>query len=164
MLIFFDSQGIVHKEFVPQGQTVNEHFYRYALERLRKSVMRLRPNIKNSWVLHRDNAPCYTTISVKRYLASKNIPVAPQPPYSPDLGHCDFFFLPKLKNHLKRHHFGTMENIQTAVTDQLKAIFQYPSSTSAMRSRKKVSSAVWLQKVSTLKETMLNCKFIGINK
>ncbi|GFW38254.1 putative transposase [Trichonephila clavipes] len=27
----------------------------------------------------------------------------------------------KLKNHLKRHHFGTLENIQTAVTDQLKA-------------------------------------------
>ncbi|GFV25624.1 putative transposase [Trichonephila clavipes] len=25
-------------------------------------------------------------------------------------------------NHLKRHHFGTLENIQTAVTDQLKAI------------------------------------------
>ncbi|GFT80735.1 protein GVQW3 [Trichonephila clavipes] len=29
---------------------------------------------------------------------------------------------PKLKNHLKRHHLGTLENIQTAVTDQLKAI------------------------------------------
>ncbi|GFW57709.1 putative transposase [Trichonephila clavipes] len=28
----------------------------------------------------------------------------------------------KLKNHLKGHHFGTMENIQTVVTDQLKAI------------------------------------------
>ncbi|GFT58689.1 putative transposase [Trichonephila clavipes] len=26
------------------------------------------------------------------------------------------------KNHLKGHHFGTLENIQTAVTDQLKAI------------------------------------------
>ncbi|GFX29465.1 HTH_48 domain-containing protein [Trichonephila clavipes] len=27
-----------------------------------------------------------------------------------------------LSNHLKGHHFGTLENIQTAVTDQLKAI------------------------------------------
>ncbi|GFT83953.1 HTH_48 domain-containing protein [Trichonephila clavipes] len=27
-----------------------------------------------------------------------------------------------LTNHLKGHHFGTLENIQTAVTDQLKAI------------------------------------------
>ncbi|GFW88138.1 HTH_48 domain-containing protein [Trichonephila clavipes] len=28
----------------------------------------------------------------------------------------------RLTNHLKGHHFGTLENIQTAVTDQLKAI------------------------------------------
>ncbi|GFU60244.1 putative transposase [Trichonephila clavipes] len=59
--------------------------------------------------------------SVNRFLASKNIPVAPQPPYSPDLSPCDFFLFLKLKNHLKGHHFGTLENIQTAVTDQLKA-------------------------------------------
>ncbi|GFT37861.1 uncharacterized protein TNCV_4129111 [Trichonephila clavipes] len=60
--------------------------------------------------------------TVNRFLASKNIPVAPQPPYSPDLSPCDFFLFPKLKIHLKGHHFGTLENIQTAVTDQLKAI------------------------------------------
>ncbi|GFX03665.1 DDE_3 domain-containing protein [Trichonephila clavipes] len=43
------------------------------------------------------------------------------PPYSSDLSPCDFLLFPKLKNHLKGHHFGTLENIQTAVTDQLKA-------------------------------------------
>ncbi|GFV32248.1 putative transposase [Trichonephila clavipes] len=59
---------------------------------------------------------------VNRFLASKNIPVAPQPPYSPDLSPCDFFLFPKLKNHLEGHHFGILENFQTAVTDQLKAI------------------------------------------
>ncbi|GFX11260.1 putative transposase [Trichonephila clavipes] len=48
--------------------------------------------------------------------------VSPQPPYSPDLSPCDGFLFPKLKNLLKGHHFGTLENIQTAVTDQLKAI------------------------------------------
>ncbi|GFU62923.1 uncharacterized protein TNCV_40731 [Trichonephila clavipes] len=60
--------------------------------------------------------------SVNRFLVSKNIPVAPQPPYSPDLSPCDFFLFLKLKNHPKGQHFGTKENIQTAVTDQLKAI------------------------------------------
>ncbi|GFX87938.1 uncharacterized protein TNCV_4374031 [Trichonephila clavipes] len=44
------------------------------------------------------------------------------PPYSPNLNPCDFFLFPKLKNHLKGHHFVTLENIQAAVTDQLKAI------------------------------------------
>ncbi|GFY34949.1 putative transposase [Trichonephila clavipes] len=74
------------------------------------------------WVLHHDNAPCLTAISVNRFVASKNIPVAPQPPYLLDLSPCDFFLFPRLKNHLKGHHFGTVENIQTAITDQLKAI------------------------------------------
>ncbi|GFT50779.1 putative transposase [Trichonephila clavipes] len=59
---------------------------------------------------------------VNRFLASKNIPVAPQPPYSPDLSPCDFFLFPKLKSHHKGHHFGTKEYIQMAVTDQLKAV------------------------------------------
>lgn len=122
LICFFDIHGIVHKEFLPPGQTVNQHFYREVLERLRKRVIRVRPNIKNNWVLHHDNAPCHTAISINEYLASKNIPVAPQPPYSPDLSPCDFFLFPKLKNHLKGNHFGTVENIQTAVTDQLKVI------------------------------------------
>ncbi|KAL4142816.1 hypothetical protein QTP88_005213 [Uroleucon formosanum] len=81
LICFFDSQGIVHKEFVPQGQTVNQHFYKEVLERLRKRVIRVRPNIKNTWVLHHKNAPCHTAISVNQFLATKNIPVAPQPPY-----------------------------------------------------------------------------------
>ncbi|GFX17749.1 putative mariner transposase [Trichonephila clavipes] len=41
--------------------------------------------------------------------------------YSPDLKPCDFFLFPKLRNYLKVHQFGTLENIQTAVTDQLEA-------------------------------------------
>ncbi|GFW00323.1 putative transposase [Trichonephila clavipes] len=68
------------------------------------------------------NNRSWSRIQVNHFLASQNIPVAPQPPYSPDLSPCDFFLVPKLKNHLKGHHFGTLESIQTAVTDLLKAI------------------------------------------
>ena len=52
----------------------------------------------------------------------KNIPVVPQPPYSPDLSPCDFFLFPRLKNYLKGRHFGTLDNIQKSVTDELKGI------------------------------------------
>ena len=34
--MFFDSRRIMHKEFVPPGQTVNPAFYKDYLERLRK--------------------------------------------------------------------------------------------------------------------------------
>ena len=122
LLHFFDSQGVVHKKFVPQGQAVNEQYYREVLERLRERVHRVRPEIADTWVLHHDNAPCHTAISLNEFLAKKGISVVPQPPYSPDLSPCDFFLFPKLKFRLKGRHFGTVDNIQKVVTEQLRAL------------------------------------------
>jgi hypothetical protein len=34
LIVFFDSDGIIHKEFVPAGQTVNSTFYEEVLKRL----------------------------------------------------------------------------------------------------------------------------------
>ena len=95
---FFESRGIVQKEFVPPGQTVNHAFYKDVLERLRKRVQRVRRDIADDWVLQHDNAPANTTLSIREFLAKKNIPVLPHPPYSPDLSPCDFYLFPKLKS------------------------------------------------------------------
>jgi len=69
--LFFDGQGIVHKEFVPPGQSVNQTFYRDVLERLRKMVARVWPGIARTWMLHYDNAPCHTAVSINEFLAEK---------------------------------------------------------------------------------------------
>ena len=114
LICFFDSQGIVHKEFVPPGQTVSQTFYREVLERLRKRMARVRSDIACTWMLHHNNAP------INEFLAEKSIPVVPQPPYSLDLSPCDFFLFPWLKNHLKRRHFDTLDNIQKSIIDELK--------------------------------------------
>jgi len=53
------------------------------------------------------------------FLAEKSIPVVPQPSCSPDLSPCDLFLFPRLKNNLKGRHFGTLNNIQKSVTDEL---------------------------------------------
>jgi len=39
LICFLDSQGVVHKEFMPPGQTVNKQYYREFLERLRKRLI-----------------------------------------------------------------------------------------------------------------------------
>jgi hypothetical protein len=83
IIVFFDSRGIVYKEFVPPGMTVNQAFYRDFMERLRKRVQRVRPDIADDWVLHHDKAPAHTALSIREFLAKKNIPVLPHPPYSP---------------------------------------------------------------------------------
>jgi len=70
LIIFVDIRGIVHKEFVPPDQTLNGKFYCEFLRRLRENVRRKQPEIwKNgNWLLHHDNAPAHTSISVKEFL------------------------------------------------------------------------------------------------
>jgi hypothetical protein len=44
LIIFFDSQGVVHKEFVPDGTTINAEFYKGVMDRLLKRIQRVRPD------------------------------------------------------------------------------------------------------------------------
>ena len=82
----------------------------------------MQPSIANNWMLHHDDVPCHMAMFEIKFLAKNGIPVVPQPPYSPDLSLCDFVLFPKLKFYLKGRHFGMVENIEKAVTDQLKVI------------------------------------------
>jgi len=45
-----------------------------------ENVAHVRPGIAHTWMLHHDNAPCYTAVSINEFLAEKSIPVVPQPP------------------------------------------------------------------------------------
>jgi len=63
LLVFIDSEGIVHHEYTPDGQTINKEFYVEFLRRLRESVRRKRL-VKwrdGDWILHHDNAPAHTS-------------------------------------------------------------------------------------------------------
>jgi len=43
LVIFFNWQGVVHKEFVQEGQTVNSEFYREGMDGLLKRLRYNRP-------------------------------------------------------------------------------------------------------------------------
>lgn len=122
LIVFFDAKGLVHKEFVPQGQTVNSTYYVQVLDRLRKRVVRTRKEIAATWQLHHDNAPCHTALRVQEFLAKHSLVTLPQPPYSPDMAPADFFLFPKIKTALKGIHFGSIEAIQAAVTKALNEV------------------------------------------
>jgi hypothetical protein len=44
LIIFSDSQGVVHKKFVPEGKTVNAEFYKGVMDRLQKRIQGVRPD------------------------------------------------------------------------------------------------------------------------
>ena len=122
LIVFFDVRGIVHREFVPPGQTVNGQFYREVIRRLTARVRRVRPEIADSWILHHDNAPSHTCLLVTEELAKHSRATLPQPPYSPDTAPPDFFLFPKIKRALKGTRFGTLEAVQLATARALDAL------------------------------------------
>jgi len=124
MLVFFHWQGIIHHEFVPRGQTVNKEFYVAVLKRLREAVRWKRPQLwtNQSWVLHHDNAPAYSSFFVRNFLAKNETTLVPQPPYSLDLAPADVFLFPKMKSALKRRRFDTIDEIQKNSTNEFFAI------------------------------------------
>jgi len=121
MLIAFDSNGIIHKAFVPAGQTVNSAFYEEVLKRLLRRIHRLRPQLRRTgqWMLLH-NAPAHCPIRVCQFLAQRGVPLLDHPPYYPDLAHSDLF--PRLKSIVKGARFADVAAIQERVTAVLRSI------------------------------------------
>ena len=82
------------------------------------------------WFLH-DNAPAHTALSVQQ-LWAKNMRVILHPPYSPDLGPCNFFPFPHMKGQMKGKCFAnagevkkkTLEVLNNVSTEEFQKCFQ----------------------------------------
>jgi hypothetical protein len=74
LVCFFDQKGIVHYEFIAQGQKVNQQCYLEVLRRLRESVRRKRPGLwSDKWIPYRDNAHEHDALSVREFLAKNSV-------------------------------------------------------------------------------------------
>ncbi len=105
-ILFFDSKGVIHHEYVLEVQTVNATFYIQVLYRLCKRTARVRPEMWRDWkffLLH-DNARLHTAAIVQQFLAKEGVAPLSHAPYSPDLSSSDYFAFPKLKLKLKGDH------------------------------------------------------------
>jgi hypothetical protein len=65
----------VHKEFVPEGKTVNAEFYKGVMARFLKGIKQVRPVAfcsQDFFLLH-NNAPTHKAASVCQFLNPKNV-------------------------------------------------------------------------------------------
>ena len=74
------------------------------------------------WQLHHDNVLTHESHLMQSSLAKYHITQVTQPPYSPDLGPCDFSLFSKLKSPLKGKSFQTLSEIRENMMRQLMAI------------------------------------------
>ena len=73
-------------------------------------------------MLHHDKAPAHSALSIRQFLAERNVPTLEQPLYSPDLVACDFFLFPKLKGVINGTRFPDVEALKRAVTTEPRRI------------------------------------------
>ena len=101
-----------------QDKLSTKSFYKYFHERLRKMIIRVRPDITDKWKLHHDNAPCHTALS-QNFWPEKAFLLFPSPIFT---WHRPLWIFPKLKNVLKGSHFASLKKFQKSVMDMLKTI------------------------------------------
>ena len=121
LMIFFDWQGVIRKEFVSKGETINAVYYKGVMERLLNRIRRVRPGMCESgdWFILHDNAPSHNATIVEHFLAQRKVTVLEHPLYSPDLAPDNCFLFPKVKPHFKGRLFDSISDIQKAVTSTL---------------------------------------------
>jgi hypothetical protein len=81
LIIFFDIKGIVYKEFVLAGQTVNSAYYCGHFMTAWKCGKTLPRNVATKGILHHNNTPPYTSFLPREFLTKNNMAVVSHPTY-----------------------------------------------------------------------------------
>ena len=122
LLLFFDSAGVTLAEFI-QG-TVSSEEYITCLRRMREAVRRKRPQLWQTQDFHllQDGAPAHRSTDTVDYLQQVGMSTWTHPAYSPDLSPCDYWAFPRLKAGIKGHRFESLQDLETSVHRELRAI------------------------------------------
>ena len=124
LIVFFDSRGVVHHKYAPQGQNLNKVYYLEVLRRLLDAVRSKRRDLwaAGTWQLHHYNVPARSSQLIKVFLAKHNIPVVRQALYSSDMAPCDYWLFLHLKMQLKGTRFESRDDIIGNTTAKLYSI------------------------------------------
>jgi len=113
----------VHKELIPEGQTVNAEFYKGVMDRLLKRIQWVYPAVfctQVFFLLH-DDAPTHKVARLPIFDPKKCYN-----PFSPTILSrfisATFVSVPQVENEVKGLHFADVAEIQEAITDELKKV------------------------------------------
>ena len=116
LVVFFDKDGVIYREFVPRGLGITGDLYRQILMRfLHAKALRSRHQCHETWSLLQDGAPAHNSRVAQGYLNQQGVEQIPHPGYSPDLNPCDFWFFRRVKQQIQGHRFRNIRDLTAAV-------------------------------------------------
>ena len=119
LTVFWDAEGIILTDFLPEGTNMNKEYYSDLIRSLKRELVRKRRNKlrKGHALLLQDNAPPHRAGVTMATIEECGLQLLEHPPYSPDLAPSDFFLFPEMKRQLKGRRFEDRNEI-CAVTEE----------------------------------------------
>ncbi len=126
VIVFWDSQGVVHREFVADGRGINAAAYLQTMCDLREKIRHRRGQLwrcQSFWI-HHNGAPAHCSALVQQFLANTNTKILPHLPYSPDLAPSDYFLFNRLKKNMRGEVFQSVEELKCCVDFEIGQVVQ----------------------------------------
>ena len=121
MHVFWDAEGILLIDFMPQKVTITGVYYADLLHKLLLAIKEKRQQklTKVPLLLH-DNAPAHRSLVGQAAILESRFEEMHHPPYSPDLAPSDYHLFPNLNQHLRGQRFSTDNELKYATKEWLK--------------------------------------------
>lgn len=120
LCVWWNYEGPVHWELVPDGTAVDGNLYAAQLQRVYEALSTRYPALVNRGraILQHDNAPAHTSRTVKQKIMElQGIEVLPHPAYSPDLAPSDYHLFRSMAHFLRGRRFSSEEEVKTAMAE-----------------------------------------------
>ncbi len=127
IIIFWNSLGVVLRQFMEAGHGVNAQVYLETMHTLREQIRCCHRDLWNrqSFWIHHDGAPAHRSAVVQQFLQNTNTKILPHPPYSNDLAPLDFFLFARIKCNMHRETFNSIAELKRRIDFEIGQIPQW---------------------------------------
>lgn len=117
LCVWWNFEGIVHFELVPNGRAINAELYCQQLERVYSKLKDKYPVLVNRKrvLMHQDNAKPHTAKKTKdKFEELDGVELLPHPAYSPDCAPSDYSLFRSMQQFLKGRRFESFDEVEEA--------------------------------------------------
>jgi len=117
LCVWWNFEGIVHFELVPNGRAINAELYCQQLERVYDKLKEVYPTLvsRKRALFQQDNAKPHTAKKTKKKFEELDgVEVLPHPAYSPDIAPSDYGLFRSMQHFLNGRRFESFDEVEKA--------------------------------------------------